>query len=195
MALLDPFVLRLTRRTRLPSWQEPIDAYRAGVLVAAQRRHTRSAFLAFAMATPLLSVAEAAAALAASLKSLQQTRRGAVRDRNADIGVNAGTHGAFSAFAKGAPIRVRRVYMRAHSPVKSVVDVKGCRMAPSVIDTGERPGLHRGFEYIAARPVVTAEHRPRSPRYCQHKLTPVGRRRFRHRSVKQRRNPIDCAFE
>jgi len=46
--------------------------------VPAQRRHTRSAFLAFRMATPVLSVEEGHRALVASLKSLQLTRRGMV---------------------------------------------------------------------------------------------------------------------
>jgi hypothetical protein len=45
--------------------------------IPAQRRHTRSAFLLFGMATPVLSVEEGAAALLASLKSLQQPGLGA----------------------------------------------------------------------------------------------------------------------
>jgi hypothetical protein len=49
--------------------------------VPAQRRHTRSAFFLFGMATPVVSVEEAAAALLASLKSLQQPRRGASSEK------------------------------------------------------------------------------------------------------------------
>jgi hypothetical protein len=48
------------------------DGWKVGVSgpVPAQRRHTRSAFLAFGMATPLLSAGEEPRALMASLKSL-----------------------------------------------------------------------------------------------------------------------------
>ncbi len=64
----------------------------------------------------------------------------AVISGSVDIGMNAGIHGVFGAFSKGAPVRIISAqatgddaywYVRADSPIKSMADMAGRTMAYS----------------------------------------------------------------
>jgi hypothetical protein len=79
-----------------PEARAPLEAGVRGP-VPAQRRHTRSAFLFFGMATPVLSVEEGAAALLASLKSFQQPRQGGSGEKGDPFCGPYLTHGTLAA--------------------------------------------------------------------------------------------------
>ena len=95
----------------------------------------------------------------------------AVISGSVDIGMNAGIHGVFGAFAKGAPIRVISAqatgddaywYVRADSPVKSMSDMVGRTMAYSTNGSSTHASVLALIEKskVAAKPVATGGPAP-----------------------------------
>lgn len=95
----------------------------------------------------------------------------AVISGSVDIGMNAGTLGVFSAFVKGAPIRVISAqatgddafwYVRADSPVKSFADMTGRTIAYSTNGSSTHASVLALIDHfkVAAKPVATGGPAP-----------------------------------